>query len=81
MSASKGTKADTHNPCTWYNPLSSDNNMAGQQTLMNYPTQERMSGLVKHQDYPPHLYIVNEWYNSRNKRASQEKKTVNDKNR
>ena len=23
--------------------------------------------------YPPHLYIVNERYNSRNKRASQEK--------
>ena len=48
MSASKGTKADTRNPCTRHNPLSSDNNMAGQQMLMNYLTQERMSGLVKH---------------------------------
>ena len=36
--------------------------------------KERMSGLVKHRDYPTHLYIVNERYNSRNKRASQEKK-------
>ena len=26
---------------TQYNPLSSDNNMAGQQTLTNYPTQRK----------------------------------------
>ena len=45
------------------------------------PHKERMSGLVKHRDYPPHSYIVNERYKSRNKRASQEKKTVNGKNR
>ena len=45
------------------------------------PHKERMRGLVKHRDYPPHSYIVNERYNSRNKRASQEKKTVNGKNR
>jgi len=32
-------------------------------------------------DYPPNSYIVNERYNLRNKRASQEKKTVNGKNR
>ena len=38
------------------------------------PHKERMRGLVKHRDYPPHSYIVNERYNSRNKRASQEKK-------
>ena len=44
------------------------------------PHKERMSGLVKHRDYPPHSYIVNERYNSKNKRASQEKKTVNGKN-
>ena len=36
------------------------------------PHKERMSGLVKHRDYPPHSYIVNERCNSRNKRASQE---------
>ena len=58
-----------------------DNNTAGQQTLTNYPpphpptpTHTQMSGLVKHREYPPHSYIVNERYNSRNKRASQEKK-------
>ena len=38
------------------------------------PHKKRMSGLVKHRDYPPHSDIVNERYNSRNKRASQEKK-------
>ena len=36
--------------------------------------KERMRGLVKHRDYPPHSYFVNERYNSRNERASQEKK-------
>ena len=50
------------------------------------PHKERMRGLVKHRDYPAHSYIVNERYNSRNKRASQEKtktkkQTVNGKNR
>ena len=58
-----------------------DNNTAGQQTLTNYPTQRKNERFVKHWDYPPHSYIVNERYNSRNKRASQEKKTVNGKNR
>ena len=38
------------------------------------PHKERMRGLVRHQDYPPHSYIINERYNSRNKRASREKK-------
>ena len=38
------------------------------------PHKERMTGLVKHRDYPPHSYIVNERYNPRNKRASKEKK-------
>ena len=45
------------------------------------PHKERMRGLVKHRDYPPHSYIVNERYNPRNKRASQEKKAVNGKKR
>ena len=57
---------------------SADNNTAGQQTLTNYPTQRKNERLVKHRDYPPppppHSYTVNERYNSRNKRASQEKK-------
>ena len=45
------------------------------------PHKERMSGLVKHRDYPPHAYAVNERYNSRNKRKKKEKQTVNGKNR
>ena len=28
-------------PCTRYNPLNSDNNAAGQQTLTNYPTRRK----------------------------------------
>ena len=40
------------------------------------PHKEKMSGLVKHRDYPPHSYIVNERYNPRNKRASQAKKQL-----
>ncbi len=60
---------------------SADNNTAGQQTLTNYPTQRKNERFVKHRDYPPHSYIVNERYNSRNKRASQEKKTMKGKNR
>ena len=50
------------------------NNTAGQQTLTNYPTQRKNDRFVKHRDYPPHSYIVNERYNSRNQKASQEKK-------
>ena len=53
---------------------SADYNTAGQQTLTNYPTQRKNERFVKHRDYPPHSYIVNERYNSRNKRTSQEKK-------
>ena len=37
------------------------------------PHKETMRGLVKHRDYPPHSYIVNERLNSRKRRASQEK--------
>ena len=62
MSTSNMTKAGyiyIRNPCTRYNPLRSDNNTAGQQTLTRLP---------------PHSYIVNERYNPRNKRASKEKK-------
>ena len=66
-----GQRLDTRNPCTRYNPLSSDNT-AGQQTLTNTPHKEGMRGLVKHRDYPPHSYIVTERYNSKNKRASPE---------
>ena len=30
------------------------------------PHKETIRGLVKHRDYPPHSYIVNEQYNSKN---------------
>ena len=61
---------------------SADNNTAGQQTLTNYPIQRQNERFVKHRDHPTHSYIANERYNSRNKRASQErKKTMNGKNR
>ena len=53
---------------------SADSNTAGQQTLTNYPTQRKNERFVKHRDYPPPSYIVNERYNSRNKSTSQEKK-------
>ena len=53
---------------------SAGNNTAGQQTLTNYPTQRKNERFVKQRDYPPHSYIVNERYNSRNKRESKEKK-------
>ena len=53
---------------------SADNNTAGQQTLTKYPIQRKNERFVKHQEYPLHSYIVNERHNSRNKRASEEKK-------
>ena len=48
----------------------------GNRCLRTTPHKERMSGLVKHRDYPPHThsYIVNEQYNLKKKRANQEKK-------
>ena len=61
----------------------------GNRRSRNTPHKERMRGLVKYRDHllfppplptpppppppPPHSYIVNDRYNSRNKRASQEK--------
>ena len=42
----------------------------GNRRSQTTPHKEKMRGLVKHRD----SYIVNERYNSRNKRASQEKK-------
>ena len=46
----------------------------GNRRSLTTPHTERMRDLVKHRDYPPHSYIINEQYNSRNKRASEEKK-------
>ena len=43
--------------------------------------KDRLSGLVKHRDYPHHSYIVNECrYNPRYKKCKQREKTVNGKN-
>ena len=56
--------------------------LRGSRRSRTTPHKERLSGLVKHRDYPPHSYIINERCNPRNKRASKErKKTVNVKNR
>ena len=52
MSASKGQRLDTRNPCTRYNPLSSDKTRQGNRRSRTTPHKERMSGLVKHRDYP-----------------------------
>ena len=46
----------------------------GNRHLETTPHKERMSCPIKHRDYPPHSYIVNEQYNLKNKRASQKKK-------
>ena len=45
------------------------------------PHKERLSGLVKHWDCPPHSSIVNERYDLKNKRANKEKNRVPGKNR
>ena len=37
-----------------------------------------MSGLVKHRDYPPHSYIVNEYL--KKQKGKRREKTVNGKN-
>ena len=71
MSASSGIKGWIHVIRVHDTTNLADNNTAGQKTLTN---KDRMSGLVKHRDHPPHSCIVNERYNSRNKRASKEKK-------
>ena len=43
--------------------------LRGRRRSRTTPHKERLSGLVKHRDYPPHSYIVNERYNPRNKRS------------
>ena len=44
VSEETGQRLDTRNSCTRYNPLSSDSNTAGQQTLTKYPTQRKNEG-------------------------------------
>ena len=76
MSASNGDKGWIH-VIRLHNPTHlavTTTQQGGNRCSQTTPHKERMRGLVKHRDYPPHLYIVNERHNSRNKRASQEKK-------
>ena len=75
MSAINGTKAGY----TQYVSAHDTTHLAvttrqGNRRSRTTPHKERMRGFVKHRDYPPHSYIVNERYNTRNKRAGQEKK-------
>ena len=58
---------------------SADNNTAGQQTLTIYPKQRKNERFVKHRDYPPHSYIVNEHIEKQ--KGKPREKTVNGKNR
>ena len=43
--------------------------LRGSRHTRTTPHKETLSGLVKHRDYPPHSYVVNERYNPRNKRS------------
>ena len=45
----------------------------GNRRTRTTPHKERMRGLVKPRDYPPHSYIVNERYNSRKKGQAKRK--------
>ena len=73
-------RLDTRNPCTRHNPFSRQ--LHGRATYAYELPHTKNEQFVKHRDYPPHSYIVNERYNSRNKRASRERKEkVNGKNR
>ena len=83
MSASNGTKAELIHIIRVHdtNHLAVTTTRQSNRRWRTAPHKERMSGLVKHRDLPPHSYIVNERYILRNKRASQEKKTANGKNR
>ena len=71
MSASNGTKAGYTDVIRVHDTTHlAVTTRQGNRRSRTTPQKERMSGLVKHRDYPPHSYIVNERYNSENKRAS-----------
>ena len=61
MSASNGTKAGVHvirvHDTTH---LAVTTTRQGNRRTRTTPHKERMRGLVKHRDYPPHSYIVND---------------------
>ena len=54
--------------------------LQGHRRSWTTPHKERLSGSVKHWDYPPYSYFVKEWYNLRNKNGKQREQTVNGKN-
>ena len=75
MSARKGDKGWIHAICVHDTThLAVTTTRQGNRRSRTTPHKERLAGLVKHRDYPPHSYIVNERYNPRNKRANKEKK-------
>ena len=45
----------------------------GNRRSQTTPYKERMRGLVKHQDYPPHSYIINERYTQETKGQAKRK--------
>ena len=81
MSASNRTKAINVIRIHDTTHLAVTTTRQGNRRTRTTPHEERMRGLVKHRDYPPHSYIVNERHNSRNKRASRREKTMNGKKR
>ena len=48
--------------------------LRGRRRSRTTPHKERLSGLVKQRDYPPHSYIVKERYNWRNKNSKEKRK-------
>ena len=83
-------RLDTRNPCTGYNPFSRQQHDRATDDHELPHTKKEWAVLVNIETTPPppppppphtHTHPINERYNSRNKRASQKKKTVNGKNR
>ena len=75
MSASNETKAGYTLSVYTIQSIQPTTTRQGNRRSRTTPHKERKNErIVKHRDYPPRSYIVNERYNSRNKRASQEKK-------
>ena len=74
-------RLDTRNPCARTPHVAVTTTLWDNRRSRTTPHKERTNGIVKHRDYPPHSYIVNERYNSRNKTASKERKPGNGRNR
>ena len=67
-----GQRLNTRNPCTRYNPLEPTATRQGKRRSRT-KTEWAVSWNIE--TTTPHLYIVNERYNSRNQKASKEEKT------